>query len=50
MGSLLFGVKADDPLTMGLSAAILLSAALGAAMVPAASAARVDPVAVLRED
>lgn len=46
--SQLFGVKATDPWTIGLSALLLATAALGAAMVPAYRASVVNPVEALR--
>ncbi|MGJ5816629.1 hypothetical protein [Paludibaculum fermentans] len=46
--SQLFGVKATDPRTIGLSALLLATAALDAAMVPAYRASTVNPVEALR--
>ncbi|HUE89290.1 MAG TPA: ADOP family duplicated permease [Vicinamibacterales bacterium] len=48
--SLLVGVSARDPLTLGAVAAVLLGAALAAALFPARRAARVDPVIALRAE
>lgn len=45
--SMLFGVTARDPLTLGAVTAGLAAIALGAALVPARRAARVDPARVL---
>jgi putative ABC transport system permease protein len=46
--SFLFGITPQDPMVIGLSAAIMLAAALAACYVPARHAARADPIAVLR--
>jgi len=46
--SLLFGVRAADPLTIGLVSGLLAAVAVIAAWVPAARAARVDPIQALR--
>ena len=48
--SQLFGVRADDPLTMALTAAALLAAALLASYLPARKAVRVDPAVTLRSE
>jgi ABC-type antimicrobial peptide transport system permease subunit len=50
MSSLLFGVAASDPLTLGLVAAGLVSAAGFASYVPARRVAAVDPVEALRAE
>ena len=44
----LFGVRAADPATIGIVASVLAAVALLAAWVPAARAARVDPIQALR--
>jgi putative ABC transport system permease protein len=48
--SLLFGVSARDPLTLGVVAAVLSVTALSACAAPAWRAARIDPMAALREE
>jgi putative ABC transport system permease protein len=50
MEALLFGVGATDPATLAAVAAGLGACAIGAALLPAARAARVEPIAVLRAD
>jgi ABC-type lipoprotein release transport system permease subunit len=50
IGSLLFGIPPTDLPTIALVGGTLLLVALGAAVVPAWRAARVDPVGVLRAD
>ncbi len=44
----LFGVKANDPVSLLVSAAIMVSVALAAAIVPVRRALRIDPVRALR--
>jgi putative ABC transport system permease protein len=46
--SQLFGMLAYDPVVLGLAAVILTLVALGAGLVPAIRAARVDPMRALR--
>ena len=48
--SQLFGVRADDPLTIAMTAAALLAAALLASYLPARRAVRVDPAVTLRSE
>jgi ABC-type lipoprotein release transport system permease subunit len=47
--SLLYGLEADDPVTLLTAAALLGAAGLLAAVGPARRAAGVDPAATLRE-
>jgi putative ABC transport system permease protein len=47
--SLLFEIKPNDPLTLGIVVGVLLFTALVAAALPARRAARVDPMTVLRD-
>jgi len=46
---LVYGVKASDPLTLGVVAAALLVVSIAASLLPAWRAARLDPVTVLRD-
>lgn len=50
LGALAFGVAAHDPLTLIVSALILLTVATGAAWIPARRAARIDPMEALRHE
>ncbi len=49
LGSLLFGVSARDPLTLGASAVVLVFVAFLACYIPARRAAKLDPLVALRE-
>jgi predicted permease len=49
-GTLLFGLKPNDPSTIAAAMALLVCVALMASYVPARRAARLDPMQALRED
>ncbi len=50
LGSLLYGVHANDPVTFAAVAAVLACVAFASICVPARRAARLDPMAALREE
>src|SRR3984957_4066903 len=50
VASLLYGLKAWDPMTFALSALLLILVALGASWIPARRAAGVDPIQALRHE
>jgi predicted permease len=48
IGSRLYGVAPEDPLTLAVATGVLLMVALGAAYLPAHRASKLDPIAALR--
>lgn len=50
LGTLLFGIPATDPVSHLVAIVVVLAAALGATLIPALQAARVDPVRALRAE
>ena len=50
IGSLLYGVRASDPLTYAGVALLLIFVALVACFIPAQRAAKTDPMIALRAD
>ena len=48
--TLLFGVRATDPLTFAAMVAVMLAVAAAASYLPARRAARVDPMIALRAE
>jgi ABC-type lipoprotein release transport system permease subunit len=50
IASLLYGVGERDPLTFAVVALTLTVVALAASLVPAITAARLDPMTMLRRD
>jgi putative ABC transport system permease protein len=47
---LLYGLRPNDPLTIGLSVLLLASVALPASLIPTIRASRLDPMQALREE
>ena len=50
VASFLFGMKANDPLALGVAVTILLVAALVAGGIPARRASQIDPMTALRHE
>jgi putative ABC transport system permease protein len=50
MQTLLYGVTAADPLTFTGIVAVLMTVCLGANLIPALRASRVDPLVALRQE
>jgi predicted permease len=50
MTSLLYGISALDPVTMGSASIVLIAIALGACVLPARRAAKIDPIQTLRAE
>jgi ABC-type lipoprotein release transport system permease subunit len=50
MRSILYGVQPRDSFTFGAVTALLFGVAIGASLVPALRATRVDPLEALRSD
>ncbi len=50
VASMLYGVKANDPASIGIAMATLLAAVAAASYLPARRAAKIEPMAALRQD
>ena len=47
---MLYGVSVHDPMTLAGVVAMVIAVSLGASLVPALRASRLDPMCVLREE
>jgi ABC-type antimicrobial peptide transport system permease subunit len=50
IASLLYGVQANDPMTIGIAMGTLLIAVAAASYLPARGAARIEPMVALRQE
>lgn len=50
VATFLYGVEPTDPATLAFAALTLAAVAIGAALIPARRAARLDPMVALREE
>jgi predicted permease len=50
LSGVLFGVAPTDPVSLGMAAAVLLAVTVGASLMPALGATRVDPAITLRSE
>jgi putative ABC transport system permease protein len=50
MSSLLFGIRPEDPLTIGLVAVLCFATTVAACVLPAWRASRIEPIAALKSD
>ena len=50
VASLLYGVRPDDPIVFGITTAVIAAIAIGSSWLPARRAARIDPMAALRNE
>ena len=50
VATLLYGIRATDPFSIAAAVLVLITVTMIAGFIPAMRAARVDPLAALRED
>jgi len=50
VATMLYGLKPDDPTTLGIAVATLIGVAIVAGYIPARRAARIDPMECLRSE